>query len=97
MAFGFVVVKFSLFVKQVSLLLEKEQDIPKPQGYSVIIGIVLVAVGAITTVLSYFRYRITQKQLQKDSYFSSSLLLTVITSFIFLVSILLIFYLIKST
>jgi uncharacterized membrane protein YidH (DUF202 family) len=44
MAFGFVVVKFSLFVKQLSLALGKEYIIPS-RGYSAIAGILLVAVG----------------------------------------------------
>lgn len=43
MAFGFVVVKFSLFVKQISLILGKE-NIIHSKGYSGIVGIVLVAV-----------------------------------------------------
>ena len=42
MAFGFVVVKFSLFVKQISLILGKEQ-IVHTKGYSGMIGIALVA------------------------------------------------------
>ncbi len=46
MAFGFVVVKFSLFVKQISLILGKE-NIIHSKGYSGIVGIVLVAVGTI--------------------------------------------------
>ncbi len=38
MAFGFVVVKFSLFIKQISLLLGKNSTIPQ-HGYSSLIGI----------------------------------------------------------
>ena len=52
MAFGFVVVKFSLFVKQISMILGKE-NIIHSKGYSGILGIVLVAVGTVTAVLSY--------------------------------------------
>jgi len=44
MAFGFVVVKFSLFVKQISMLVGKPGEVPH-RGYSVIIGIILVAAG----------------------------------------------------
>ena len=96
MAFGFVVVKFSLFVKQISLILGKG-NIVQNRGYSAIVGIILVAVGTVTSVLSYIRYRQTSKQLEEGSYSHSSLLITVLTAFIFLVSALLIAYLIEST
>jgi len=95
MAFGFVVVKFSLFVKQISLLLGKETIIPQ-RGYSAIMGIVLVFVGAITAILSYIRYKHTEKQLKEGRYEHSSLLITILTGFIFLVSAFLVVYLIQS-
>ena len=95
MAFGFVVVKFSLFVKQISLILGKENVIHS-KGYSGIVGIILVAVGTITAVLSYMRYRRSEKQLNEGYYRHSSLLITVLTAFIFLVSVFLIVYLIDS-
>lgn len=96
MAFGFVVVKFSLFVKQISLLLGKE-TILHQRGYSAIMGIVLVSVGTITSILAYIRYKQTEKQLKAGNYEHSSILLTVLTGFIFLVSVFLILYLIQST
>jgi putative membrane protein len=95
MAFGFVVVKFSLFVKQISLILGKEIVIHQT-GYSGILGIVLVAVGTVTSVLSYMRYKQSEKQLNEGNYKHSSLLITVLTAFILLVSIFLIVYLLKS-
>ncbi len=95
MAFGFVVVKFSLFVKQLTLLLGKEQIIQQ-KGYSAIVGIVLVAVGAIASILAYIRYKKTEKQINENRYQSSSLLISILTGFIFLISVLLIAYLIKS-
>lgn len=96
MAFGFVVVKFSLFVRQVSSLLGKD-NLVQNRGYSAVVGIILVAVGMITSVLSYARYRKTQKQISEGNYSHSTILLTVITAFIFFLSVLLIVYLIQST
>lgn len=95
MAFGFVVVKFSLFVKQISMILGKEPVIHQT-GYSGIVGIILVAVGTITAVLSYVRYKQSKTQLNTGNYQHSSILITMLTSFILLVSILLIIYLVKS-
>lgn len=96
MAFGFVVVKFSLFVKQISLLLGNE-TILQPKEYSAIMGIVLVLVGAIVAILSYLRYKRTEYQLNNSLYRQSSVLITILTGFIFLVSIFLTVYLIQST
>lgn len=96
MAFGFVVVKFSLFVKQISLILGKT-NIIAPKGYSGVVGIVLVVVGMVTAVMSYLRYKHSEKQLNEGVYKHSSLLISVLTAFIFLVSVFLIIYLIKST
>lgn len=96
MAFGFVVVKFSLFVRQISALVGKG-NLVQNRGYSAIVGIILVAVGMITAVLSYIRYRKTKNQISQENYRHSTILLTVITAFIFLISVLLIAYLIQST
>lgn len=95
MAFGFVVVKFSLFVKQISLILGKE-NIIQSKGYSGIMGIALVAVGSLTAIFSYTRYKQTEKQISNGNYKQSSLLITILTALIFLVSVFLVVYLIKS-
>jgi putative membrane protein len=95
MAFGFVVVKFSLFIKQISLILGKE-NIIQSKGYSGIMGIALVAVGSLTAVFSYIRYKQTEKQLNNGYYKHSSLLITILTALIFLVSVFLVVYLINS-
>ncbi len=95
MAFGFVVMKFSLFVKQLSLIMGKPGIVPS-KGYSSIIGIVLVAVGAITTLLAFMRYKKTEKEITLGNYKNSSLLVTLLAGFIFLISICLIFYLVKN-
>src|ERR1700758_1599902 len=81
MAFGFVVVKFSLFIKQISVLLGKN-TVPTQGGYSQIIGVLLVTTGVILLFLSYLRYKKTEKQLTSESYASSSKLIAVLTFFI---------------
>lgn len=96
MVFGFVVVKFTLFMKEVPLLLGKEVSIHQ-KGYSAFLGIVIVLVGTITAILSYIRYKNTEKQLREGQYEHSSRLITILTGFILLVSVFLIAYLIQST
>lgn len=97
MAFGFVVVKFSLFIKQISLLLGKNATIPQQHGYSSVIGILLVAVGALILLLSYMKFKKTEKQLTSETFKSSSALVFSLTIIILSISILLILYLIEST
>lgn len=96
MAFGFVVVKFALFVKQISMILGKENLI-QSTGYSGVVGIVLVSVGAVAAVLSFIKYKRTEKQLNENNYKYSSILTTLLTVCIFLISVFLIVYLVKST
>lgn len=95
MAFGFVVVKFSLFVKQIALVLG-EKEVIYNRGYSSIAGIALVAFGTIISILSYLRYKQTEKQLNEGFYIHSSLLLFFISAFVVLVSVVLIVYLVVS-
>ncbi|MGI4804577.1 MAG: YidH family protein [Janthinobacterium lividum] len=95
MGFGFVVVKFSLFIKQLSVALGGKTALPS-KGFSSSIGIVLVAIGALLALLSYLRYQRTEKQLLKKAYQPSSLLSLTITVAIVLVSLLLLWYLLPN-
>lgn len=92
MAFGFVVVKFALFVRQVSMVMGREQAVPS-QGRSAAIGIFLVILGAVVALLAYFRYRHIEKLLESSGYFPSKRLSLVITIAIVICSLLLVWYL----
>ena len=77
MAFGFVVEKFSLFIKQVSYFLGKsnfDKTAPPAPGYSSILGIFLVGLGALMGVLAFIRYKKVEKQIDEDTYRPSLLL-----------------------
>ena len=95
MVFGFVIVKFSLFVNHLPSTFFQEPDLPK-NGSSIFIGIALVIVGAITILLSYYRYKQTYKSLQEGKFMYSTMLLTILTVVIFIMSIIIIAYLIVS-
>ena len=96
MAFGFVVVKFTLFVKQLSIALQKPLPTPS-HGYSTAIGIFLVAFGSIMNGMSFVRYRIIDKQIKDADYKPNNVLTTVLIAFILLAGILLVWYLVSST
>ena len=60
MAFGFVVEKFALFIKQISIVLGKsniEKALPPSHGYSAIVGIFLVGLGSLMGLLAFVRYK----------------------------------------
>jgi putative membrane protein len=94
MGFGFVVVKFALFIKEVSLVLTNKQAILPGKGYSTQIGILLVAIGAFMAFYAYWRYRITEKQLLDKAYKPSYVPSLILMLAILTVGILLVMYLI---
>jgi len=95
MGFGFVVVKFSLFIRQLSVALGEKTVLPG-KGYSPVIGISLVVIGAVMTLLAFVRYRNIEKHLIKGTYFPSFMLSLLLTVAILIVSLLLILYLVPN-
>jgi putative membrane protein len=95
MGFGFVVVKFSLFTREISMALGAESSRPQP-GYSHLIGIMLVALGGLVIVFSYFRYLATQKQIDRGVYYQSDFFAKATTIFIFLICVVLLIYLLET-
>jgi len=94
MGFGFVIVKFTLFLKQLSLLLETSNVSTK--GYSAIIGVIMVAIGVIIAILAFVQYKKNYRQLKRNFFVSSSMLSLLITLIIILGGIFLIFYLLSN-
>jgi len=100
MAFGFVVEKFSLFIKQVSYFLGKsnlDRTISPAPGYSSIMGIFLVGLGALMGVLAFIRYKKLEKQIDEDTYQPSLILDVLLAATILAIGIFLVIYLIHST
>jgi putative membrane protein len=94
MGFGFVVVKFSLFIKQISLVVADKQVVLPGKGYSSEIGTLLVGLGVFIALFSYLRYRTTEKQLINRAYKPSFLPSLFITIALVIIGILLVIYLI---
>ena len=95
MAFGFVVEKFSLFVKQMGYYLGKEAAPPQP-GYSAMIGIVLVGLGVLMGVLAFMRYKTVEKQIEDDTYTPSPILSVLLLLSLLSIGVFLILYLYHS-
>jgi putative membrane protein len=100
MAFGFVVEKFALFIKQMSLILGKaniENASPLSHGYSAIVGIFLVGLGTLMCLLAFVRYKKVERQIDEDTYQPSSILDILLALSVIAVGIFLVVYLIHST
>ncbi len=100
MAFGFVVEKFSLFMKQISMILGKstiENTIHPSHGYSAMIGIFLVGMGTLLVLFAFMRYKKVERQIDSDTFHPSSLLNIILTILVLAVGIFLVTYLIHST
>ncbi len=95
MGFGFVVVKFSLFVKQLSLMFT-DKAMPTPKGFSATIGIALVVIGAATALIGFIRYRQIQKQISNNDFAPSFYLLLLLTIAVLIVSGMLVWYLLPN-
>lgn len=93
--FGFVIVKFALFIRQISSMLDTRITV-QSKGYSAIIGVVMVVMGALMIALAYVRYRNVEKQLDNNQYYPSSWLAVTVTFSLIVGAILLVLYLLPN-
>lgn len=100
MVFGVVVQRFALFVRQMSLILQEaniENTMTPSHGYSAILGTGLVGLGALMSLFAFIRYKKVERQIDEDTYQSSSILAALLTTAVLAVGIFLVMYLIYST
>ena len=95
MGFGFIVVKFSMFTKQISLIIDEKLTLTHI-SYSGIIGVLLVAIGSLTAIMAFINFKKIERQLRAGNYKSSNPLIAILTTGIVLISIILIWYLLRS-
>lgn len=79
MGFGFVIIKFSLFLKELSFMFDVE-DNPQLNEGSSHVGVLMFVLGVIIAFLAFFRYRKIGQQLDNKAYLNSvtfSLVLTI--------------------
>jgi putative membrane protein len=101
MAFGFVVERFALFVRQMAYILGKATSgaaevEPGAHGYSSILGIFLVGLGALMGVLSFVRYKKIERQIDEDRYQPSLILDTLLAISVLVIAVFLIIYIVHS-
>jgi len=101
MAFGFVVEKFGLFVKQMGYFLGQSspagpqslRSVMTSPGYSSVMGMMLIALGALMGVLAFIRYKRTERQIDDDTYQPSLILDILLTLSIAAIGLFLLIYL----
>jgi len=94
MGFGFVIVRFGLFLKQITLLF-KTADYPS-QSHSSVVGVVMVAIGILLALMAFVQYRKHEAQLRDNSFYPSTILLFFTTLVLIVGGVLLIFYLLST-
>jgi uncharacterized membrane protein YidH (DUF202 family) len=102
MAFGFVVEKFALFMRQISFFLSRDSagvatQIPPEFEQSSALGISLVGLGALIGLLAFIKYKRAEKLIERGIYRQSFLLEVMLTLSILSIGIFLMIYLIHST
>ena len=103
MAFGFVVEKFALFIREASHFFLNQpynpavsEAVQKSPHYSSVFGIFLIGLGALMGILAFIRYKKIEMQIDKDIYQSSLLLDVLLTISIAAIGFFLLIYLIYS-
>lgn len=93
---GFVIVKFALFLKEISLIFQANA-IDVSESFSALTGVIIVVFGIFLAPFAFFQYKKMEKQINNRTYKSSSLLTLFLTLSIIAGGILLILHLITST
>ena len=99
MAFGFVLERFALFIKQMSFALKASNMVnalPPSSGSTAIAGIFLVGLGALMCVLALIRFKKVERQIDDDTYRPSPVLNILLTLSVVSVGIFLVFHLLQS-
>lgn len=95
MGFGFVIVKFALFLRQITFVLGEETTLGN-KGMSAEVGIAMVGLGALVAVGSLWNYFRVKRQLESDNYLPSKLLPLLLTFIVVVGSLMLLFYLLPN-
>ncbi len=95
MGFGFVIVKFAVFVREMVIVLGDKAPV-MPKTYSAQIGVGMVVFGAITALLGYISFKNTERKIQTQVYSATNSLQLWVTIIIILVSAVLVYFLLPN-
>jgi putative membrane protein len=92
---GFVIVKFALFIDELAILFSQE-ELPVQEGFSALIGVIIVAFGVALAPFAFFQYKKVENQIESTSYKTSMLLTGILTFALVAGGILLIMHLLTN-
>ena len=92
MGFGFVIVKFAVFIRQMGFLMQDAPEMPD-QKFSAFIGMLMILIGAFLAVAAYFNYRQTENQIRTQTFSSRSMLILNVTILLVVAGVLMVWYL----
>ena len=108
-AFGFVVEKFALFVKQISYFIQRSMHeggeagaalpaipVPTTPGWSSYLGVLLVGLGVLMALLALVRYKKVERQIDEDTYEPSLILDMLLAISVLSIGVFLVIYLVHS-
>jgi len=95
MGLGFVIVKFALFLKEITVIMDNS-NFAISEGSSAVIGVVMVALGVVLAIFAFFQYKKVEKQINRQTYKSSSPVSTILTLAILIGGIILVIDLLTS-
>jgi putative membrane protein len=93
MGLGFVLVKFSLFIKEFSLTLHIPTQPSGNKGLSPIFGLAMVILGWLVVLFGFIRYRNIERQIVQQEIKQDHLAIIVVSILLLLLGLLLIVYL----
>ncbi len=93
-SFGLVIAKFSIWLTQLS---SNSAAKAYHTGLSLVIGVVMIAIGAVLALLSVYRYRAINKQIAAGQVQPDTGLVFVVTGLVIILSIVLIAYLLVTS
>lgn len=100
MAFGFVIEKFGIFIRQIGLALGKvpAQHTSPPHGYSTIIGILIVGFGILMNLIAYINFKAVEQKIEQrtTAYRPSATIYALLIVAIIAIGIFLIIYLLQN-
>ena len=100
MAFGFVIEKFGIFLRQIGLIMGKGavQSLASSHGYSATIGIFIVVFGILMNLMAYINFKRVEKQINERvvAYQPSGMIYAFLVITIIGVGLLLVFYLFEN-
>lgn len=96
MAFGFVLERFALFIKEVTAVFGEAKVSPHSTSYSSIFGVILVALGALIGLLAFIKFKSVEKAIDDESYHTPHLLPFILTAAVVLTGIFLVIYLLST-